>query len=265
MQYQGVLKKMLSENGSPIQYYLDFDNDFINLNQLLNKNIHIKFIKFQCLNCGEDKKIFRQGYCYDCFYKMPQTGDWVMNPELSTAHLDREDRDLEYEKAVQLKPHIVYLANSSNIKVGVTRKSQVPTRWIDQGAHEVITMIETPNRYLAGIAEVALKNHVADKTNWRNMLTNNIRDVNLNAEKERLSVFIPEEVKPYYLSNNQQEINLEFPVVYYPAKVKSLSLDKTPEFSGNLKGIKGQYLIFEDGTVFNVRGYEGYVISVSLI
>ena len=102
-----------------------------------------------------------------------------MRPELSTAHLGIEDRDLAYEQSVQLKPHIVYLANSSNVKVGVTRKQQVPTRWIDQGAHEAIEILEAPNRYLAGITEVALKEHVADKTNWRKMLKNDIEDVNL--------------------------------------------------------------------------------------
>ncbi len=263
MQYQGVLKKMMTENGTPINYYLDLENDFLNLNQLLNKNISIKFEKYECLNCGKDKKIYRQGYCYDCFFDMPQTGDWIMHPELSTAHLDKEDRDLAYEKEVQLKPHIVYLANSSNIKVGVTRKSQVPTRWIDQGAHEAITLVEVPNRYLAGITEVALKNCVSDKTNWRKMLTNNIVDVDLKAEKERLSAFIPKEVKQYY-GKNTEEVHLDFPVEQYPAKVKSLNLDKTPHFTGILKGIKGQYLIFEDGTVFNVRSYEGYVISLIL-
>ncbi len=263
MQYQGVLKKMMSVFDKPIQYYIDFKDDFINANQLINKNISIKFEKYECLSCGKDKKIYRQGYCYDCFYKMPQTGDWIMHPELSTAHLDKEDRDLAYEKEVQLKPHIVYLANSSNIKVGVTRKSQVPTRWIDQGAHEAITLVEVPNRYLAGITEVALKDYVSDKTNWRKMLTNNIMDIDLKAEKERLSIFIPKEVKQYY-GQNTEEVHLDFPVEQYPAKVKSLSLDKTSHFTGILKGIKGQYLIFEDGTVFNVRSYEGYVVSLIL-
>jgi len=263
MQFQGVLKKMLTENGNPINYYLDLEDDFLNLNQLLDKKINIKFKKYQCLNCGKDKKIYRQGYCYDCFFDMPQTGDWVMHPELSTAHLDKEDRDLAYEKDVQLKPHIVYLANSSNIKVGVTRKSQIPTRWIDQGAHEAIILVEVPNRYLAGITEVALKDHVSDKTNWRKMLTNNITDVNLKAEKERLSAFIPNEIKQYY-GQNTKEVHLDFPVLQYPVKVKSLSLDKTPNFGGTLKGIKGQYLIFEDGTVFNVRSYEGYVVDLIL-
>ena len=102
-----------------------------------------------------------------------------MRPELSTAHLDKEDRDLAYEKKVQLQPHIVYLANSSNVKVGVTRKTQVPTRWIDQGAHEAIEIVEVPNRYLAGITEVALKAHIGDKTNWRKMLTNSFEEGSL--------------------------------------------------------------------------------------
>ena len=262
MQYQVVLKKMLSDIGNPIQYYLDMEADFINLNQILDRKISIKFLKYQCLSCSKNKKIFRQGYCYDCFYKMPQTGDWVMRPELSTAHLDKEDRDLDYEKKVQLKPHIVYLANSSSVKVGVTRKTQVPTRWIDQGAHEAITLVEVPNRYLAGITEVALKDYVSDKTNWRKMLTNTITDSDLVAEKERLSAFIPDEVKQY-LGNKNEEIHLDFPVLKYPLKVKSLNLDKTPEFSGVLKGVKGQYLIFEDGSVFNVRSYEGYFVELS--
>jgi len=264
MQYTGVLKKMITENSSPVQYYLDLENDFLNLNQLLDRNLKISFKKYQCLNCGEDKKIFRQGFCYDCFYKMPQAGDWIMKPELSTAHLDIEDRNLEYEKSVQLKPHIVYLANSSNVKVGVTRKSQIPTRWIDQGAHEAIEIVEVPNRYLAGIAEIALKEHVSDKTNWRKMLTNNVIDVDLNEEKEKLFPYIPDEVKPYYLENKSKEIEIDFPVNQYPTKIKSLNLDKTPTYQGKLKGIKGQYLIFEDGTVFNVRNWEGYVVEFDL-
>src|SRR5690606_32085347 len=121
---------------------------------------------------------------HDALPIFPQAADWITKPELSTAHLDQEDRDLEYEKKVQLKPHIVYLANSSNVKVGVTRKTQVPTRWIDQGAHEAIEIVEVPNRYLAGITEVALKDHVADKTNWRKMLKNDVDDENLFTWRE---------------------------------------------------------------------------------
>ncbi len=263
MQYQGVLKKMLTEFSVPIQYYLVFENDFLHLNQLLDKNVTVQFLGHQCLGCGEDKTIFRQGFCYDCFYKTPLTGDWIMRPELSTAHLEKADRDLEYEKKVQLQPHVVYLANSSNVKVGVTRKTQVPTRWIDQGAHKAMEIVEVPNRYLAGITEVALKMHIADKTNWRTMLKNELSEESLAETRSRLKPFIPEEAKPYFLENNQ-ETDLNFPVLQYPLKLRVLNLQKTPNFTGRLKGIKGQYLIFEDGTVFNVRSNEGLVIGLSV-
>ena len=199
MTYQGVLKKMMTVHEETVQYYLGMENDFLNMNQLLEHEIELSFVKFECLNCHLDKQIYRQGFCQKCFFETPIAGDWIMKPELSTAHLGKEDRDLEYEKAVQLKPHIVYLANSSEVKVGVTRKTQVPTRWIDQGAHEAIEVVEVPNRYLAGITEVALKNYVSDKTNWRKMLSNDITDADLVAEKEKLSQYIPDEAKEYYL------------------------------------------------------------------
>ncbi|MBT8263700.1 MAG: DUF2797 domain-containing protein [Muriicola sp.] len=263
MKYEGVLRKMKSELGHPIQYFLIFENDFLNVNQILEKEVQFQFLKYQCLNCGRDLPIFRQGFCRNCFFDIPSAGDWIMRPELSTAHLNKEDRDLDYEKKVQLQPHIVYLANSSTIKVGVTRKSQVPTRWIDQGAHEAIEIVEVPNRYLAGITEVALKEFVGDKTNWRKMLTNSVVDEDLVAWRNKLHQYIPEEALPYYLENTT-ETHLEFPVLRYPEKVKSLNLGKTPDFKGVLKGIKGQYLIFEDNTVFNVRGNEGHYVSLTV-
>ncbi len=263
MLYEGVLRKMQTENGNPIQYFLVFENDFLNINQALNKEIQIDFIKFQCLNCGANEPIYRQGFCKKCFYETPLAGEWIMKPELSTAHLDKEDRDLEFEKKMQLQPHIVYLANSSNVKVGVTRKSQVPTRWIDQGAHEAIEIVEVPNRYLAGITEVALKEHVSDKTNWRKMLTNQIEDVDLVEWRERLKKSIPDEASAYFIASNG-ETPLNFPVLQYPEKIKSINLDKTPSFKGVLKGIKGQYLIFEDNTVFNVRAHEGYYVGIEI-
>ena len=263
MQYEGVLRKMQTEMGHPIQYYMLFEDNFLNVNQVLNKQLKIDFIKFQCLNCGEDRPIFRQGFCKTCFFETPSAGDWIMRPELSTAHLGKEDRDLDYEKKVQLQPHIVYLANSSNIKVGVTRKTQVPTRWIDQGAHEAIEIVEVPNRYLAGLTEVSLKDHIGDKTNWRKMLTNDVDDEDLVAWRNKLKQYIPLEAKEYFIENNN-ETHMEFPVLKYPEKVKSLNLGKTPSYEGILRGIKGQYLIFEDNTVFNVRGSEGLFISLGI-
>lgn len=264
MQYQGVLTKMQTEIGSPIQYYLVFEDSFISMNQLLNKEIEIDYLGYQCLNCSKQKKVFRQGFCYDCFYSSPAVGDWIMRPELSTAHLGIQDRDLIYEEKVQLQPHVVYLALSSEVKVGVTRSSQIPTRWIDQGATQAIAVVEVPNRYLAGITEVALKNHYADKINWRKMLQNEVEMVDLIAEKAKLESLIPAEVREYFYSQKNDLYEMHYPVLTYPKKVASLSLEKTPHFKGKLMGIKGQYLLFENGTVFNVRGSEGCVVSISV-
>lgn len=265
MTYQGVLTKMQTEFGNPIQYYLVFEDSFLNMNQILNKEIAIHFEGYQCLNCGKAKKIFRQGFCYDCFYSSPAVGDWIMRPELSTAHLGIADRDLAYEEKVQLQPHVVYLALSSEVKVGVTRKTQIPTRWIDQGAEMALSILEVPNRYLAGITEVVLKNHYSDKTNWRKMLVNEIVWLDLMQEKLKLQPLLPPEVQNFFHLELDDVYKMHYPVLYYPKKVTSLSLEKTPHFQGKLIGIKGQYLIFEDGTVFNIRSYEGYVVSIDLL
>lgn len=252
---------MTTELSSTVQYYLLFEQDFLHMNQLLDKRISINFLRYSCMNCKLQKKIFRNGYCYNCHSTQPEAGEWIMRPELSTAHLEVEDRDLEYEKQVQLAPHVVYLANSSNVKVGVTRKTQVPTRWIDQGAHEAIEVVEVPNRYLAGITEVALMKHVSDKTSWRHMLTNNCKDLDLAEIKYSLKQYLPEEVKEYYLENTEH-MSIAYPVLQYPAAVKPFNLGKAPYYEGVLKGIKGQYLIFEDGNAFNVRSHEGFEVQL---
>ncbi len=264
MIYEGVLTKMQTEFARPIQYYLVFENSFLNVNQLLGKELEISFQGYQCLECGKKKKIFRQGFCYDCFMGSASAGDWIMKPELSTAHLDIEDRDLEYEKKVQLQPHIVYLALSSEVKVGVTRKTQVPTRWIDQGAEQAIPIVEVPNRYLAGITEVALKDHFVDKTHWQKMLKNEVFKTDLYEERLKVKKWLPKEVEEYFDTTKEELFELFYPVDQYPSKVASLNLDKSPVYSGKLSGIKGQYLIFEDGTVFNIRTFEGYVVKIEI-
>lgn len=262
--YSGVLKKMMTEIGNPIQYYLNSDTDFLNVNQCLGKRLKIQHLGTKCLSCNLEKEIFRQGFCKACFFETPAAGDWIMRPELSKAHLGEEDRDLEYEKKMQLQPHIVYLALSSHLKVGVTRKAQLPTRWIDQGAHQALTLLEVPNRYLAGVAEVALKEHFSDKTNWRKMLQNNPESIDWTAEKNKAIDYLPNDLKPYLALGDPQPLQLDFPVTHYPEKVSSLNLSKTPQYEGTLTGIKGQYLIFEDQTVFNVRSNEGHIVSIDL-
>ena len=255
---------MPTELTHQVQYYLSLPNHFLHLNQSLNKKVSLRFKSYECLSCSKTETIFRQGFCKKCFFESPQAGDWIMRPELSKAHLDIEDRDLAYEKKVQLQPHIVYLANSSHLKVGITRKSQLPTRWIDQGAHQAIALLEVPNRYLAGVGEVALKELFSDKTNWRKMLQfNEIEVVDWTSAKNTAIDALPKELKPYILHDAQLQ-EIPFPVERYPEKVKSLNLVKQDHYEGVLKGIKGQYLIFEDNTVFNVRSNEGLVVEFTI-
>ena len=262
MKFQGVIRKMQSEFKNPIKYYLEFKDDFICLNDLLDKEVSIKFLYYFCLSCEKEKEIFRQGYCKNCFFEQAQAGDWVIKPELSTAHLNIEDRDLDYEKRVQLQPHIVYLANTGQLKVGVTRKTQVPYRWIDQGAHQAVELVEVPNRYLAGITEIAIKEFISDKTNWRKMLTSNNNDLDIMSCKEEMKKHIPKETQQYYI-NSDTKTDINFPVNEFPLKPLTQKLIKTKEIKGTLKGIKGQYLIFEENKVFNVRSHEGFVVEIS--
>jgi len=262
---EGVLVKMKTELNNPIRYYLTFPSMFVRVNELIGKTITFTHTGYCCLNCGSNETIFRQGFCKRCFFETPTAGDWIMRPELSQAHLDIEDRDLAYEKKVQLQPHVVYLAVSSGLKVGVTRKTQVPTRWIDQGAHQTIPIVEVPNRYLAGITEVALKEHYNDKTNWRRMLTQDPSQMDLVAERDRALQWLPQEVNPYIkTTENDATLFLQFPLEQPPAKVKSVNLTKSKMHSGKLVGIKGQYLVFTDQSVMNVRSHEGVSVRMEV-
>jgi len=264
MFFEFVITKMQTELSKPVQYYLVFDKDFFIVNQLLNKEITLEHIGFRCLNCQSEKKIFRQGFCYNCFYSSPLAGDWIFRPELSTAHLNIENRNLEYEKKAQLQPHIVYFSLSSHLKVGVTRKTQIPHRWIDQGASFALPIVEVPNRYLAGITEVALKNHFSDKTNFRKMLQNEVFITDLNQEKINAKRYLPAEIIPYYDDNFGEITEITYPVLEYPKKINSLNLQNNPTYKGRLIGIKGQYMIFEDQKVFNLRNFEGYKVRISI-
>lgn len=252
---------MHTEYASPIQYQLDVENEPLAMNSLLGKKLAIRFLRYQCLECGKEKEIYAMGCCRNCFFTSPYTGSWVVRPELSTAHLGQADRNLEIEAEIQLQPHIVYLANSGGIKVGVTRKTQVPTRWIDQGAEYAIQLAETENRYQAGLIEAALKQHMADKTNYRKMLGSTAPFEDLSLRKKEIVELIPQELQSFVL-NNDEITQLKYPVERYPSKVKSVNLSKKPELEAVLTGIKGQYLIFDTNEVLNIRSHEGFVVEL---
>lgn len=267
-----VLKKMSSEPGAPVRYYLDG----FNMNFFLNRRISVKFEGFQCLICKGYKPIFRQGACKSCFFELPQTADWVMRPELSKAHLNIEDRDIVFERKIQLQPHIVYIVNSSNVKVGVVRKKQLITRCIDMGADEVIQILKVPNRYLAGVAQVAIKKHMSDKTNWRGMLQgNSSKNINLHNYYDLCKNIIEsnpeinELLGPYFIKKNEaltKSLFFDYPINQSRIRrVQSLNMSKKKNFNGKLTGIKGQYLVFNNRDVLNVRSNEGLILNIKTI
>ena len=261
----GNLSKMKVQHNDPVVYTIELGNSIIVMNELVGQHICFEFQnEIHCLKCGrKTKKSFAQGYCYPCFISIPETEECVLRPELCRAQ-DGIARDMEYAKKYCLNDHFVYLAISSGLKVGVTRSSQVPTRWIDQGASKAIKLARTPNRYTAGIIEVALKQHMADKTNWRNMLTNKFdRSVDLLVEKKRVISLLNNDLKQYEDIDNHI-FEFTYPVNVYPEKVRSLNFDKTPVVEGILNGIKGQYLLFEGNEVINIRKFGGYKVSFTV-
>lgn len=264
MEFLSTLSKMPAFANGEVHYLLQTDEDFVRMDYLLGRQISIEFLDQRiCASCGNTfKSLFRMGFCRECFFSSPMAGESIVRPELSRAHEGIEDRDLSFEKSYQLQPHVVYLANSGGLKVGVTRARQKMTRWIDQGASSAIVLAETSNRYEAGMIEVNLKEHMADKTAWQRMLRNEDADLDLREEKKVAAGLIKEEWRQF-VSDYDEVHHLKYPVLHYPAKVKSINLDKDPSLTAKLQGIRGQYLMFEGGAALNVRGHTGYRIKVS--
>ncbi len=261
MEISGNIRKMEVSSGEIVGYQLQLGNEKILMNQLIGSQISMTFQGvISCIRCGAvTRKSFAQGYCYPCFSTAPETEDCVLRPELCRAH-EGIARDMEYARKHCLSEQVVYLSVSSGLKVGVTRASQVPVRWIDQGAIMAIELARVPMRFTAGEIELALKVNMSDKTNWRKMLTGDVpREINLPEEKRRAAQFLPDRLRQYVNDDNMVH-EFEYPVVKYPEKVKSLNFDKEPEVTGILSGIKGQYLIFENNSVINMRKFGGYLI-----
>ncbi len=190
-----------------------------------------------------------------------------MQPETCRAH-EGISRDMAWSKNHCLTDHIVYLALTSTTKVGVTRESQIPTRWIDQGAWKAIRLARTPNRYIAGLIEVALKSLFTDKTNWQKMLKD-IRadDIDLIQEKDKAWEFCMQagpKVSDFssYFIDEDDVTEIHYPVEKYPDQIKSINFEKSDIIESRLIGIRGQYLIFSDNRVFNVRRHSGYKVSL---
>lgn len=263
-QVKGNLEKMLTEAKKPIQYKLPVGKQTVEMNNLRKKSLKLEYTgTINCRSCGAvTPKSYGQGYCYSCFLSVPETAPCILHPEKCRAH-EGIYRDKEFAEKNCLQPHYVYLALTSGLKVGVTRQTQIPTRWIDQGAVKALKLAKTPNRNTAGRIEVALKNHISDKTSWQKMLKNDIsQDIDLKEEKEKAKKMLPKEFQKF-ITFDKKIMDFHYPAEGYPEKVKSLSFDKSPVISGTLSGIKGQYLIFDDGRVLNIRKHTSYEIILS--
>lgn len=267
---QGLLNKMHARLESTVQYELPLSDQRIALNPLLGKGIKFTFTgNIRCVHCSRTiKKSFNQGYCYPCFISLAQCDMCIMKPE--TCHYEAGTcREPSWGEAFCFKPHIVYLANSSGIKVGITRQTQIPTRWIDQGAVQALPIFKVQSRYMAGLIEIAIAKHVSDKTSWQQMLKNHVDPLDLADKRDELvskcDVELTEIIKRFGLQAieflvDESSVDIRFPVDTYPVKIKSFNLDKNPEVSGILQGVKGQYLLLDTG-VINIRKFSGYEVE----
>lgn len=256
---------MRTEYFEPVKYFLEYGQESILMNDLLGKQLKIEFTgKINCIKCGAvTKKSFGQGFCYNCFLTAPEAEECVFFPEKCLAH-EGIARDMEYAKENCLKPHYVYFSKTSNIKVGVTRQSQIPTRWIDQGASQAVKFAKTPYRQIAGLIEVELKKNFSDKTSWQKMLKNESTDQNLIDAKQKAIDLLPEDFKKFLINDNEI-IEIKYPFLKVPQKINSMNFDKNNTIEGILTGIKGQYLIFDNEKVLNIRSHSGYNVILNLV
>ena len=243
--------------------------DFVgseDLNAWVGKQVSIEFTgNINCIVTGKKiKKTYGEGLSYDAFLSSPMGSPSIVRPELSRIHEGIALRDFEWEQKHHNQPHYVYLSRTSGVKVGVTRSTNLFSSWIDQGATEGILFAETPYRQLAGHIEVLMKEHIADKTAWQAMLKGHCTDhENLLIIKNRLLDLLPAELQDF-IADSDEVSSINYPVIELPITPKSIKLDNTPKFDGRLLGIKGQYLLFDQNRVFNVRSHSGYEISAGV-
>jgi hypothetical protein len=260
----GPIEKMRTrppgnEAGAVVQYELPIGDAFLPMNPLIGKQVRFRHTgRILCVNCGnQTKSSFSQGYCFKCMQTLAQCDMCIMKPELCHFHLGT-CREPEWGEKHCFIDHTVYLANSSGIKVGITRAHQMRTRWMDQGAIQALPIVRVKNRLDSGKVEVALSRTLPDKTNWRAMLQGKVGKIDLKAKRDELFASWGADLPGERLM--EEDLTFNYPVLEYPTKLTSLNLDKNPEVEGELRGIKGQYLILSTG-VINMRKYGGYELD----
>jgi len=267
----GVIRKMVVEATEPVSYWLPMGQERLEVQSLLGSQISLEFTgQIYCIECGrKTTKSFNQGYCFPCLRSLAACDMCIVKPEL--CHYDQGTcREPAWGESHCMRPHVVYLANSSGLKVGITRASQVPTRWIDQGAVQALPLYEVDSRLQSGWLEVALKRYISDRTDWRAMLKGDPSQLDLLVERDRLlgeaSVDLAQcQLKigsaSMRLVDGAEEVRFKYPVLVYPEKIKAHNFDKKARVEGCLQGVKGQYMILDTG-VLNIRKFAGYEVDL---
>ncbi|MHB0783998.1 DUF2797 domain-containing protein [Pseudomonas putida] len=269
---RGSLSKMAVSLQAPVvQYSFRLDDTQVPVNPMIGQRLRLEYLgAIHCSHCGKRTKTsFSQGYCYPCMTKLAQCDVCIMAPE--KCHYDAGTcREPSWGEQFCMTDHVVYLANSSGIKVGITRATQLPTRWLDQGASQALPIMRVATRQRSGLVEDVLRSQVPDRTNWRALLKGDAEVLDLPAIREQVfeacadglrelqGRFGLQAIQPL---PDAEVVQMNYPVEAYPKKIVSFNLDKDPVAEGTLLGIKGQYLIFDTG-VINIRKYTAYQLAV---
>lgn len=267
---QGTLRKMTTRLGHVVEYALPLGDQHVALNRVIGKPLSLNYSgRIFCTACGrKTSRSFAQGHCYPCMKKLAACDLCIMKPETCHYHLGT-CREPAWGERHCMIDHVVYLANTSGLKVGITRESQIPTRWMDQGATQALPIFRVKTRRISGLLEVALAQTIADKTNWRALLKGDSEPVDLAGRAAEAAVAARDTIAELRRRFGQDAVraataevlDIRYPVAEYPQKISSLNFDKQAAVEGTLMGIKGQYLILDTG-VINIRKFTGYEVEI---
>lgn len=275
MQIEGALRKMAitADDKGKVHYALRLDDMALPLNALVGKTVRLVWAgKINCIHCQRPtNKSFAQGHCYPCFKRLASCDTCIMSPE-RCHYAQGTCREPSWGEQHCMAPHLVYLANSSALKVGITKPSQLPTRWLDQGATQAVPILDVDSRLQSGVVEDTLRSVISDRTSWQAMLKGDPSELDLAAKRTAVLAQFSEEITALRQQwgedalrvRNDAPRHFHYPVMAYPQKVKSFNLDRQPIIEGQLLGLKGQYLIL-DGGVINLRKYTGYQVAFSAL
>jgi hypothetical protein len=237
------------------------------LNSVLGKTIKLEFNgEIRCVDCGKvTKKSFNQGSCFKCFQSLASNDFCIMKPETCHYHLGT-CREPKWGEENCFKKHTVYIANTSGVKIGITKENPVTKRWVDQGAMYAIPVFEVESRINAGKLESEYAKFISDKTAWQTMISTDSTEIDLYNEKKKLfKQKSPETILKEFKEIPESEMTqIQYPILRYPKKKKSLNPEKDKLIKDILVGIKGQYLLFENG-VINLRSYSGYYFEFEIM